>query len=158
GELCRYLVNAPPSPAERRHRLQMACGNGLGEAVWRAFQERFGIPRIVEFYAATEGNFSLFNLEGEPGAIGRIPGFMAHRFPAALVQFDPETGAARRGPDGRCRRCAPGQAGEAIGRISAAAGDPAHQFEGYTDAAETEKKILRDVFEPGDAWLRTGDL
>ena len=25
-------------------------------------------------------------------------------------------------------------------------------------AAETEKKILRDVFEPGDAWFRTGDL
>jgi fatty-acyl-CoA synthase len=158
GELCRYLTNAPPSPVERRHRLQIACGNGLSEPVWRAFQERFAIPRIVEFYAATEGNFSLFNLEGEPGAIGRIPSFMAHRFPAALVAFDAETGAPSRGADGRCRRCAPGEAGEAIGRISAAAGDPAHRFEGYTNAAETEKKILRDVFEPGDAWLRTGDL
>ena len=31
-------------------------------------------------------------------------------------------------------------------------------FEGYTSAAETERKILRDVFEPGDAWFRTGDL
>jgi fatty-acyl-CoA synthase len=158
GELCRYLTNAPPSPAERRHRLRVACGNGLSEPVWRAFQARFAIPRIVEFYAATEGNFSLFNLEGEPGAIGRVPSFMAHRFPAALVAFDPETGAPSRGADGRCLRCAPGQAGEAIGRISTAAGDPAHRFEGYTDAAETEKKILRDVFEPGDAWLRTGDL
>ena len=157
GELCRYLTNAPPSLAERRHRLQIAFGNGLSEPVWRAFQERFAIPRIVEFYAATEGNFSLFNLEGEPGAIGRIPSFMAHRFPAALVAFDPETGAPSRGADGRCRRCAPGEAGEAIGRISTAGGDPAHRFEGYTNAAETEKKILRDVFEPGDAWLRTGD-
>ncbi|MDR3506763.1 MAG: AMP-binding protein, partial [Caulobacteraceae bacterium] len=49
-------------------------------------------------------------------------------------------------------------AGEAIGRISAGDGDPAHRFEGYTSRAETEKKILRDVFAPGDAWLRTGDL
>ena len=32
------------------------------------------------------------------------------------------------------------------------------RFEGYTDPAETEKKILRDVFAEGDAWFRTGDL
>jgi fatty-acyl-CoA synthase len=158
GELCRYLVKAPPSPAERRHRLRMACGNGLSAAVWRDFQARFAVPRIVEFYAATEGNFSLFNLEGEPGAIGRAPRFMAHRFPVEIVAFDPQTGQPRRGPDGRCLRCAPGTAGEAIGRISGAGGDPAQLFEGYTNPAETEKKVLRDVFAPGDAWLRTGDL
>jgi fatty-acyl-CoA synthase len=158
GELCRYLTQAPPNPNERRHRLRIACGNGLGRAVWGPFQARFAIPRIVEFYAATEGNFSLFNVEGEPGAIGRVPGFMAHRFPAALVAFDPQTGAPARGPDGLCRRCERGETGEAIGRISGADGDPAHRFEGYTSAAETEKKVLRDVFEPGDAWLRTGDL
>jgi fatty-acyl-CoA synthase len=158
GELCRYLVQAPPSPNERRHRLRIACGNGLNRAVWTRFQTRFGIPRIVEFYAATEGNFSLFNVEGEPGAIGRVPGFMAHRFPVALVAYDAETGAPARDADGRCIRCERGETGEAIGRISTAGGDPAHRFEGYTSAAETEKKVLRDVFEPGDAWLRTGDL
>ena len=32
------------------------------------------------------------------------------------------------------------------------------RFEGYTDAAATEAKILRNVFKPGDAWLRSGDL
>jgi fatty-acyl-CoA synthase len=158
GELCRYLVTAPPHENERRHRLRMACGNGLSRAVWTAFQARFALPRIVEFYAATEGNFSLFNVEGEPGSIGRAPGFMAHRFPVALVVHDVETGAPARGADGRCIRCARGDAGEAIGRIAGAAGDPAHAFEGYVSAAETEKKVLRDVFEPGDAWLRTGDL
>ena len=156
GELCRYLVQAPPNADERRHRLRIACGNGLSGAVWTAFQDRFAIPRIVEFYAATEGNFSLFNVEGEPGAIGRVPGFMAHRFPAALVAYDPQTGQPARGADGLCIRCARGESGEAIGRIASA--DPAHRFEGYTNAAETEKKVLRDVFEPGDAWLRTGDL
>jgi fatty-acyl-CoA synthase len=158
GELCRYLLKAAPCANERRHRLRIACGNGLNGEVWRAFQARFAVPRIVEFYAATEGNFSLFNVEGEPGAIGRLPGFMAHRFPVAIVAFDPESGAPRRGPDGRCIRCPRGETGEAIGRISDARGDPAHRFEGYTSAEETERKVLRDVFEPGDAWLRSGDL
>jgi fatty-acyl-CoA synthase len=158
GELCRYLVKAPTSANERRHRLRMACGNGLRPEVWTVFQERFAIPGILEFYAATEGNFSLYNAEGQPGAIGRVPAFMAHRFPAAIVRFDAVAGAPARGPDGQCQRCAPGEVGEAIGRISGAGGDPAHRFEGYTSAAETEKKVLRDVFEAGDAWLRTGDL
>ena len=157
GELCRYLLSAPADARDKDHHLRIACGNGLSGAVWTPFQERFAIPRILEFYAATEGNFSLFNAEGEPGAIGRVPGFMAHRFPAALVAFDPLTGAPARGADGFCVRCRPGEAGEAIGRIEAS-GDPAHRFEGYTSAAETEKKVLRDVFERGDAWLRTGDL
>jgi fatty-acyl-CoA synthase len=157
GELCRYLLAAPPSPAEGRHRLRLVCGNGLSGDIWTPFKDRFAIPRILEFYAATEGNFSLYNVEGEPGAIGRIPGFMSHRFPAALVRFDPATGAPARGEDGLCVRCTRGEAGEAIGRIGAG-GDPAHRFEGYTSAAESEKKVLRDVFEPGDAWLRTGDL
>jgi fatty-acyl-CoA synthase len=32
------------------------------------------------------------------------------------------------------------------------------RFEGYTDAGASAHKILRHVFEPGDAWFRTGDL
>ena len=32
------------------------------------------------------------------------------------------------------------------------------QLEGYTDAAASEKEVLRDVFAPGDRWYRTGDL
>ena len=31
-------------------------------------------------------------------------------------------------------------------------------FDGYTDAQASEKKILRDVFEKGDAWFNSGDL
>ena len=71
GELCRYLLNAPQSEFETAHRLRLACGNGLRGDVWEPFQARFAIPRILEFYAATEGNFSLYNVEGKPGAIGR---------------------------------------------------------------------------------------
>jgi fatty-acyl-CoA synthase len=157
GELCRYLLKAPASEYENRHRLRMACGNGLRGEVWEAFQARFGIPRILEFYAATEGNFSLFNVEGKTGAIGRIPPLLAHRFPAAIVRTDAEAAAPLRGPDGLCIACARGEIGEAIGRIGTA-DEGGGRFEGYTDAAETERKILRDVFETGDAWFRTGDL
>src|SRR6202012_4455028 len=42
-----------------------------------------------------------------------------------------------------------------IGKIT---DEPGKTFDGYTKASDTEKKILRDVFEKGDAWFRTGDL
>lgn len=157
GELCRYLLKAPPSEYENRHRLRLVCGNGLRGDIWEDFQSRFAIPRILEFYAATEGNFSLFNVEGQPGAIGRIPPLLAHRFPAGLVKLDPDTGAPLRNDEGFCIACARGEAGEAIGRIGTA-DQGGGRFEGYTDAGETEKKILRDVFAKSDAWFRTGDL
>lgn len=157
GELCRYLLKASPSEYENRHRLRLACGNGLRGDIWEDFQGRFAIPRILEFYAATEGNFSLFNVEGQPGAIGRIPPLLAHRFPASLVRLDPDSGAPLRNEDGLCIACARGEAGEAIGRIGTA-DQGGGRFEGYTDAGETEKKVLRDVFAKGDSWFRTGDL
>jgi fatty-acyl-CoA synthase len=157
GELCRYLLKAPPSESENRHRLRLACGNGLRGDIWEAFQARFSIPQILEFYAATEGNFSLYNVEGRPGAIGRIPPLLAHRFPAAIVRVDMDSGAPVRGEDGLCIACARGEAGEAVGRIGTA-DEGGGRFEGYTDQGETEKKILRDVFAKGDAWFRTGDL
>ncbi|HSS13959.1 MAG TPA: long-chain-acyl-CoA synthetase, partial [Rhizomicrobium sp.] len=152
GELCRYLLAGEGDvPA---HTLRLAVGNGLSGDVWEAFQQRFAIPQVLEFYAATEGNFSLYNVEGKVGAIGRIPGFLAHRFPTAIVKFDAATGLPARGPDGLCMAVARGETGEAIGKIAGGAA----RFEGYTDTAATEKKILRDVFQSGDAWVRSGDL
>ena len=158
GELCRYLLHSEPHLHEQDHRIRMCCGNGLRPDVWNGFQERFRIPRILEFYAATEGNVSLVNVEGRPGAIGRVPPFLAHRFPAALVQFDAGAGAPVRDPRGFCVRCAPNEVGEAIGRILKDSSNVGSRFEGYTNEEASERKILRDVFEPGDAWFRTGDL
>ena len=157
GELCRYLLKAPVSEFENQHRLRLACGNGLRGDIWEAFQSRFAIPRILEFYAATEGNFSLYNVEGKVGAIGRIPPLLAHRFPAAIVKVDAENGAPLHDGNGLCIACGRNETGEAIGRIGTA-DEGGGRFEGYTDKAETEKKVLRDVFAKGDAWFRTGDL
>jgi fatty-acyl-CoA synthase len=158
GELCRYLLTAAPQPWETQHSLRLCCGNGLRPEVWEPFRNRFHIPRILEYYAATEGSFSLYNCEGRPGAIGRIPPFLSHRMPVALVKFDQGTGVPLRDESGRCTRCEVNEAGEAIGEISGAAGKHGGRFEGYADPAAAEKKILRDVFAPGDAWYRTGDL
>ena len=155
GELCRYLVAAPTHISERRAKLTLALGNGLAPGVWSAFCERFPAIRVLEFYASTEGNVWLYNVEGRIGALGRLPPFVAAKAPIALARFDEDAQAPLRGPDGFCELCDDGEPGEALGRIS---GDAASRFEGYSDAGETEKKVLRKVFEPGDAWMRTGDL
>jgi fatty-acyl-CoA synthase len=158
GELCRYLVISPPHPREAQHLLRLCCGNGLRPDVWKRFQDRFHIPRVLEFYAATEGNFSLYNCEGRIGAIGRIPPFLAHRFPVALVKLDDESGEPVRNDAGFCIRCGGDEAGEAIGRIGDDAKSAGGRFEGYSDEAASQQKILRDVFARGDLWFRTGDL
>src|SRR6185312_15812830 len=159
GELCRYLTASPAGPGDEAvHSLRLACGNGLRGEVWKEFQSRFRIPQILEYYAATEGTFSLYNCEGRVGSIGRIPPFLSHRYPVALVRSDPASGAPVRDAEGRCIPCDPGEAGEAIGQIALCAGSPGARFEGYADAEATRRKVLRDVFQPGDAWYRTGDL
>jgi fatty-acyl-CoA synthase len=164
GELCRYLVNGPHRDNETRHELRIACGNGLRPEVWEVFQNRFKIPRILEYYASTEGNFSLYNCEGRPGAIGKIPSFLSHRLPVALLKFDVDAGEPWRNAEGFCERCEPNEIGEAVGLISERA-DPGRadqerggRFEGYADPEASARKVLRNVFKTGDSWYRTGDL
>jgi fatty-acyl-CoA synthase len=156
GELCRYLLNAPQESLERQHSLRIACGNGLRPEVWEPFQARFGIPRILEYYASTEGNFSLYNCEGRPGAIGRIPSFLQHRLPVSLLRFDLEAGEPVRDSAGFCTPCKVDEIGEAVGLISET--QRGGRFEGYADAEASRKKVLHNVFKTGDAWYRTGDL
>lgn len=155
GELCRYLVNQPPHPKERQHHLRLGFGNGLRPEVWTEFQERFNVPEILEFYGSTEGNVSMFNYDGKPGAIGRVPGYLRGNFAVRLVKFDVEAELPVRGEDGLCVLAEIGEPGEAIGLIK---DDARHNYSGYADKTASERKILRDVFEHGDAWFRTGDL
>jgi fatty-acyl-CoA synthase len=158
GELCRYLVNTPYQPLETEHSLRIACGNGLRPEVWLPFQSRFKIPRILEYYASTEGNFSLYNCEGQPGAIGRIPAFLANRLPVALLRFDVEKSEPWRNAEGFCERCAANEVGEAVGLMPGTGAERAGRFEGYADEEASNRKVLRNVFKAGDSWYRTGDL
>jgi acyl-CoA synthetase (AMP-forming)/AMP-acid ligase II len=62
GELCRYLANQEPIPAEQNNPLKVMVGNGLRPDVWDIFKGRFGVGRIVEIYGASEGNALFMNL------------------------------------------------------------------------------------------------
>jgi fatty-acyl-CoA synthase len=130
----------------------------LRPEVWLPFQTRFKIPKILEYYASTEGNFSLYNCEGEPGAIGRIPAFLANRLPVALLRFDVDKSEPVRNMEGFCERCAPNEVGEAVGLMPETGGTRAGRFEGYADPEASNRKVLRNVFKEGDSWYRTGDL
>ncbi len=158
GELCRYLLNAPPHPSERTHGIRIACGNGLRPDIWEAFRARFGIAHIREFYAATEGNAILFNFDDTLGAVGRIPRWARPVFPVTTIRFDIEREAVIRGEDGLCIECEAGEVGELVSQIVVNPLKPSQRFDGYADRIETEKKILRDVFVAGDMWFRSGDL
>jgi fatty-acyl-CoA synthase len=161
GELCRYMINQPERPSERTHKLRAAFGNGLRPEVWPRFQKRFAIPRILEFYGATEGNVSIVNFDGRPGSIGRVPPYLRSKFNVRLVRFDLVSETPLRGPDGFCIPCPPGEVGEAIGEIGAAA---RMQYVGYAEGPSgagreaSARKVLEGAFKEGDRWFRTGDL
>ena len=155
GEFGRYLMNQPPSSLERSHKITKGFGNGLRADVWAQFVERTGIKRLVEFYGSTEGNVNFFNLDGRIGAVGRVPPLLRSKLKARIIKFDVESEQPVRGPDGFCIETAPDEAGEAIGPIT---GEPRQRFDGYDDQAQSNKKLLRDVFVKGDLWFRTGDL
>ncbi|MQY28578.1 long-chain-acyl-CoA synthetase [Nocardia aurantia] len=147
GELCRYLLNQPARPQEREHAVRLVVGNGLRPELWDEFQRRFGIRRIVEFYGASEGNVAFVNAFGLPRTAGFGP------LPYAIVEFDDATGKAKRFPDGRVRRVPAGGVGLLLTKVT-----DRSPFDGYTDAAATETKLVRDALAPGDAWFDTGDL
>jgi len=147
GELCRYLLNQPPSPQDGEHRVRVITGNGLRPDIWEAFQQRFRVPLIREFYGATEGNAVLVNLSGRAGMVGRLlPG-------QALLRCDPQTGEPVRNGEGRCERLGVGETGLFVAKVNELL-----KFDGYVDRKASAKKLLRDVFAPGDAWFDTGDL
>jgi acyl-CoA synthetase (AMP-forming)/AMP-acid ligase II len=161
GELCRYLVNAPPGPLDRAHSVKMAWGNGMRPDVWEAFRERFNIPTIHELYAASDGMGATFNAnrgEFSAHAIG-VRGLLWNVLAGSrekIVEIDIDTQEIIR--YGRfARECKTGEPGEVIHWIDSS--NPRAQFEGYfKNEVATEKRFIRDVFKKGDMWFRSGDM
>jgi fatty-acyl-CoA synthase len=147
GELLRFLLNQPPSPRDTDHRVRVIVGNGLRPEIWDDFQQRFRIPRIGEFYGASEGNLVFFNAFNLKRTAGVCP------LPFAVLAVDPMTELPERGPDGFGRRVKRGEVGLLVTKITDRV-----PFDGYTDATATESKILRDLLKTGDQWFNTGDL
>jgi crotonobetaine/carnitine-CoA ligase len=71
GGVLALLLKQPASPGDRDHGLRAAFGGGCPEAIWRAFEERFGVP-IRECYGLTEcSSFATQNLKGKVGSVGK---------------------------------------------------------------------------------------
>jgi fatty-acyl-CoA synthase len=147
GEICRYLLNQPPKPTDRAHRVRLIAGNGLRPEIWDEFTKRFGIARVCEFYASSEGNTAFINVFNMPRTTGISP------TPLAYVEYDPDTGAPLRDENGRVRRVPAGEPGLLISPVNRL-----QPFDGYTDQASTEKKLVRNAFREGDCWFNSGDV
>ncbi|KZS59532.1 long-chain-acyl-CoA synthetase [Mycobacterium kansasii] len=147
GEICRYLLNQPAKSTDRAHRVRVITGNGLRPEIWDEFTERFGIARVCEFYAASEGNSAFINIFNVPRTTGVSP------LPLAYVEYDPDTGAPLRNESGRVRRVPPGEPGLLLSPVNRL-----QPFDGYTDPAASEKKLVRNAFRDGDCWFNTGDV
>ncbi len=155
GELCRYLVNSPPQPAERPNPIRVAVGNGLRPDIWARFQSRFGIGTVREFYGATEAPGFIANISGREGSVGRVP-FAGLKGYLSLVRYDVDRDEHPRDSNGFCIPCKDGEPGELLIRIAKVGGGL--EYRGYTDETATQKKILTGVFRRGDRYFRTGDL
>ncbi|XP_039705695.1 long-chain fatty acid transport protein 3 isoform X2 [Pteropus medius] len=154
GELCRYLVNQPPTQAECGHKIRLVLGNGLRPDTWERFVRRFGPLQVLEFYGQTEGNVFTFNYTGQLGAVGRASWLYKRVFPFSLIRYDVTTGEPFRDPRGRCVATAPGEPGLLVAPVS-----QQYPFLGYAGGPELARgKLLTDVFRPGDVFFNSGDL
>jgi fatty-acyl-CoA synthase len=147
GEICRYLLNQPAKPTDRAHKVRLIAGNGLRPEIWDEFTSRFGIARVCEFYAASEGNTAFINVFNVPRTTGISP------MPLAYVEYDPDTGAPLRGEDGRVRKVPAGEPGLLLSPVN-----KLQPFDGYTDPTASEKKLVRNAFREGDCWFNSGDV
>jgi len=146
GEICRYLMNQPETPQDTDNPVYKIVGTGLRPSIWKAFKKRFGIEKVYEAYASSEGPSGFINLFNFDHTVGICPD------PFAIVRYDKETEQPWRNARGKMKRVRKGEAGLLITEINARG-----HFDGYTQKDKTESVILRDVFKKSDAWYNTGD-
>ncbi|KAJ9614636.1 hypothetical protein H2200_002773 [Cladophialophora chaetospira] len=162
GELCRYLINAPPSPLDKQHNIKMAWGNGMRPDVWENFRTRFGIDTINELYAATDGMGASFNANrGEFGknAVGMrgIYWNWTNGANEKRVKMDIDSEEILRDPQGFAILAKTGEPGEVVHRMDPATADTV--FAGYyKNKGAGHKRFIRDLFAKGDLWFRSGDM
>lgn len=147
GEICGYLLNQPEKETDHQHKVRVIAGNGLRPGIWDEFTSRFNIPRVCEFYSASESNTAFVNVLNIPKSAGICP------TPVAFVEYDHETGDPVRDDNGRVKKVKNGEPGLLLSKVS-----NFQPFDGYTDKEATEKKLVRDAFKKGDVWFNTGDL
>ena len=162
GELCRYLTNAPQHPMERKHTLEMAWGNGMRPDVWEVFRQRFNIAVINELYAATDGLGATFN--ANKGDFGKnaiaMRGAIWHLRNGkneVRVRMDVDTEEIMRDENGFAIPVEVNEPGEVLHKVDEAMMESA--FKGYyKNKTASDKRWMRNVFQKGDVWFRSGDV
>ena len=147
GELCRYLMDVPPSPADRQHRVTKMIGNGMRPNIWKDFKKRFGVEEIMELYGSSEGNVAFTNLLNFDNTVGFTP------IPYAILAYDKDKNEPIRDSNGFCIKVKKGESGLLVGKIT-----DRSPFDGYTDSEKNKAAILENVLEKGDRYFNTGDL
>ncbi|XP_049811593.1 long-chain fatty acid transport protein 1-like isoform X2 [Schistocerca nitens] len=156
GEMCRYILAVPPKQQDKDHTIRLIFGNGLRPQIWKEFVKRFNIPRVAEFYGATEGNANIVNIDNTVGAIGFVSRIIPSVYPLSIIKVDPATGEPIRNAKGLCIECGPGEPGVFVGKIIH--NDPSRAFLGYVDKAASQKKVIHNVLRKGDSAFISGDI
>ncbi|HET9932061.1 MAG TPA: AMP-binding protein, partial [Polyangiaceae bacterium] len=156
GELGRAWLAQPPSPHDRAHRLRALVGNGMNARVWAALRERFAIPHVREFYAASEFPGAVVNITDQVGSVGHLPFGRLRGY--RLVRVDANDGSIVRDASGRAIECAADEPGELVLRLRPSRERPTGEYLGYVGEGPNAERIARDLFEPGDLYCRSGDL
>lgn len=147
GELCKYLLNEPVHVLEKNNTLTKAVGNGMRPGIWHEFKERFGIEKVGEFYASSEGNLAFFNIFNMDCTMG----FTINDY--VIVEYDKENEKPILDKNGFMKEVKKGGTGLLLGEIN-----DKYPFDGYTEKDKSEKVILRNVLKKGDMYFNTGDL
>ena len=131
GGMATALYGEPPRPDDADHRVRFVVDAGMPAALWKPFENRFGV-KIFEWYGAIEGGLAVNPIgKGPVGSFGKpVPGLEMW-----IVDEDGN-------------ECAPGIGGEIMTR--SLTGKPA-AVEYFHDLAASRAKTA-------GGWLRSGDI
>jgi len=138
GVMPPLLLNQPPVPEERAHRIKFGLGAGVEPELHAPFERRFGFP-LVEVWGMTE--------------TGRI---YADRFAPRRIDTRafgrPHGGLEARVIDDRDQDAPPDAEGELLVRWGGPEGPRHGFFSGYLKNAEATEEVWRG------GWFHTGDV
>lgn len=147
GELCRYLLHSEQSNDDWDNPIVKCAGNGLKPEIWEEFKTRFGLKRMGEFYASTEGNVAFMNYFNKSQTIGISPASFK------LAKYDVLNDELVTDKNGFCIEVEKGEPGLLLSEVNRFI-----PFEGYTRPEDTENKLVRNAFKKQDVYFNTGDL
>jgi crotonobetaine/carnitine-CoA ligase len=138
GVMPPMLLNQPPTPEERQHRVKFGLGAGVEPELHAAFERRFGFP-LIEVWGMTETGRIYADCH-EPRAV------------TTRAFGRPHGGLQARVVDDKDRDVAAGIEGELLVRWGGPEGPRHGFFSGYLKNAEATEEAWRG------GWFHTGDV